>query len=778
MAAQESEACQKLATEVRDVLQEADSQWRTFEARLGEAEEQAIQKHSEDLRKWFGEEIADSLSDWTEGGLRRKTRDRIQKLLLAPIDERIRKKLPLSTLHHSSSSAVAEAEDSGAKLHPIDLLLEYWENVVEPKLLTAVQEDKKLAKKHRRLETVGAMRDAQREEQKRLDIWSSMRSLISEAEAPARELETILNSELVSDRVTQMIIVVPSIVARSICDWHFQRCVVEFQQLSAWWESVRSALQAKPKVWEKLLEEEGLFVRRIDRGIDEIDLQKGRYTALANFGHSGTISGRSQQEWPAESAAVLARVVTEMRRRLRPIRDSAAWRIIDSAKSIQKAVAEEEKSKEGSPWDQVGNDEGMLAICKCLGIAEPSVADVRRQANGTVALGHQDPADSALCFAGVIDHLTGVVTDLAKLVDDEVLPVTGGLSYILEEVLQEVSYVQEDLLAVMDDATEDNLCKWMQHSWQEWGRSAGNHLEAAMSAMPLKADSTLRFDKRQSRRSQLCLMRGLQRILADGQFRVRILDLAASPPSTSASQGVEKPASEEESCESMAASPTKNQFEAIALCEPPAQASIPASPRGGYVSRRPAKLNYEEVSPLPEKLQGPPAVAEAASAASKVAQEVEVAAVISPSASPPPETPSCPKHVITPSGPRKPSKPQTAEMDLAAEGPLVDEAPAPSLTSSRSPLQPASPQLQKTPQLSVRPVTPSFLDPPWPRQEVPFQSWSRPGTASTVCDEAELAQAPKVKFVDGQCIPMRVASSSKRLPPINLASPASARKLL
>merc|ERR1711959_238262 len=115
-----------------------------------------------------------------------------------------------------------------------------------------------------------------------------------------------------------------------------------------------------------------------------------------------------------------------------------------------------------------------------------------------------------------------------------------------------------------------------------------------------------------------------------------------------------------------------------------------------------------------------------------------------------------------------------ADFDLASDN-LRD------LSVTSPPAQQAATELPPTPRrpaTPLQPATPSWLDPPWPRQEVPFQSWSRPGTASTVCDEAELAQAPKLKFVDGQCIPMRVASSSKRLPPINIASPASARKLL
>jgi hypothetical protein len=80
------------------------------------------------------------------------------------------------------------------------------------------------------------------------------------------------------------------------------------------------------------------------------------------------------------------------------------------------------------------------------------------------------------------------------------------------------------------------------------------------------------------------------------------------------------------------------------------------------------------------------------------------------------------------------------------------------------------------PSTPSRPVTPSWLQPPWPRQEVPFDSWTRPGTPSTVCDEADLVQTPKFKLVEGQFVPLRPGSSCKRLPPIHSAMPDGMRK--
>jgi len=752
MAALESESCQRLATEVSEVLRGADKQWRALEAQLGEAEERAIGEHVEDLEKWFGNDVSESVSNWTEGGLRRKTRDRIQKLLLAPLDERIWHQVSLSEVQLSSAG--------GDLVHPIDMLLEHWDANIEPILGNAIKEDTKLVKKIRRLNSVGATRDANIADQKRLDIWTSVRSAIVVAEKPSRALAALLSADLGVEVMTRMAAAVPAIVARSVCDWHFQRCCGEFEQLRGWWEGVHEALQSRPAVWERLMEEEGMFVRRINRGIEEIQAERSRYASLANFGHSGVMNGRTCTEWPTEGGALLARVVKEMRRRLFPIRDSAAWRVIDSAKAIQKDITAKEKAKERSPWEQVGQHEGIEALCRGLGIAELRPSDLQEASKGIAALSHLEPDDAALCFAGTLDRLVVIVTDLGKLAADEDTPDTGGLFYILEEVLQSISYVQEELLEVLDDASTDSLAKWLRHSWGEWGDAlAGSRLEAAMSAMPLKADSVLRLEKRQVRRSQLALMRGLQSLLADSHFRARLLDLAAAPlrVASSAKPNVVQP-------------PTPTHCTAGDALEfsdlkPSAEISLSASPRSVYVCRKPEKLgNDEEAAPSPaSKLQGPSVPVELVPSAPKyIVQEF-----VSTAGQCHPETPLSTKRVTTPQGPRKSLQSEEADaLDSTSDSALQNlpsaRAKAPEITQAAAAPVPAG--------IQTRPVTPSWLDPPWPRQDMPFQSWTpRPGTSSTVCDEADLAQPSKSKFIDGQLIPVRPSVSGLRLAPLNPA---------
>jgi hypothetical protein len=540
------------------------------------------------------------------------------------------------------------------------------------------------------------------------------------------------------------------------------------------------------------------------------------------------VSGRAN-EWPAEAAMLLARCVNEMQRRLRPIRDSAAWRIIDSAKSIQKAITEKEMCDQGSPWEQVGCEEGKSTLCRSLCVAEIAAG------NPDSAAAKLEPDDAALCFTSLLDRLAGIVTDMVKLVDDGEMPDTGGLSYILDEVLQTISYVQEDLLAVLDDATEESLAAWLSNSWSQWGEAgAGSRLEAAMSAMPLKADAALQADKRQSRRSQLALMRGLQTLLADGRFRAQLLDLAAPGYRAPLDGSTQSKANVIEIVSRQALSNSASvmvDFEALALRETPADSSIATSPRGLYVpiSPKPEKFTCEEEEiaeprpaaaradgePLALKSRLPTEVAPPLAPSEEVwpcaqsdplVAERSLSPVLAPAEAPSPApkkssveyivtpfvpSPSPPRHQlqeekISPRAaqdppaipsPRKHSS-STAGQRESSKGQAVSTtgAGATSLVSATLPAARGAPDLPPTPgrpSASARPKTPSWLEPPWARQaqEVPFNSWSRPGTPSTVCDETDLAQAPKYKVVDGQCIPLRPASSSMRLPPIHSGYP-------
>jgi hypothetical protein len=537
-----------------------------------------------------------------------------------------------------------------------------------------------------------------------------------------------------------------------------------------------------------LQQNEGLFLRRIDRGLEEIAAEKQRYIALANFGHSGSVSASIHSAaWPGDTASLLARAIHEMWRRIRPLRDAAAWRIIDAAKSIQKALAEEERNKERSPWEQVSRIDGMSLLCDILGVPVPAPESWKQELQASVnfrtsaSFRRLDPEDAALRFASLLDRLICVATDLGQLADDEAVPDTGGVSYILEEVLQAVSYVHEDLLAVLDDATEDSLAAWFG-AWSKWGEACtGARLEAAMSAMPLKADSLLQRERRQARQPKLALMRGLQALLDDSSFRTCLLRLAVVPLGT-AGETAESTCVVAEEAGSVVIADTAKVMGAdvFALSEPPSLAVAPASPRSSYACRKPPTRNLEESSPPEAALD-----VESGNREPVCSVEAEARASSSEATKPSPEGSSevhshkvaVPMHAKEDSCMEViPTRPTSSRPDTASRVRCGSKASTKQRTRDfEGSGMPATPGRASS--STSRPVTPSWLEPPWPRQaqEVPFNSWTRPGTPSTVCDEADLVQSsPKWKFVDGQCIPLRPASSCKRLPP--LSSPGGSKR--
>jgi len=238
--------------------------------------------------------------------------------------------------------------------------------------------------------------------------------------------------------------------------------------------------------------------------------------------------------------------------------------------------------------------------------------------------------------------------------------------------------------------------------------------------------------------------------------------------------------------------PEVMDHEALALHKAHPRALSPATTRGGYVCRSPGKASHGHVPvmsmsheqyaslPTPVPVESTQFVHEADGVLPSAMQGASAAEVSSPCDAKslqarcsaglrfddPPEEP------VAPFAPSQPSNSPTRPKRSPSNAGHQTSKPLPSSPAQDpGPARLGSPKLSATSgrcaAASLRPVTPSFLDPPWARNEVPFQCWSRPGTASTVCDEGDLAAAPKYKFVDGQCIPLRPASSSTRLPPLS-----------
>merc|ERR1719443_281282 len=170
---------------------------------------------------------------------------------------------------------------------------------------------------------------------------------------------------------------VPAVVARAISDWHFEGYLDEFDQINSWWRTSKAILEQHESVWNLLMEREGLFVRRIDSGLEEVAQRRHRYYKYANFGGNavmvlpGVTGGASHvvSEWSPElEQAVLlaAKVVGEVRERLRQTRDGSIWHVVDAVAAIQKELHAEALSEERHPWEKTGLAEGRVAILELV----------------------------------------------------------------------------------------------------------------------------------------------------------------------------------------------------------------------------------------------------------------------------------------------------------------------------------------------------------------------------------------------------------------------------
>mmetsp|Transcript_143908 Transcript_143908/g.261826 ORF Transcript_143908/g.261826 Transcript_143908/m.261826 type:complete len:772 (-) Transcript_143908:56-2371(-) len=752
-------SCCSQAEDVQRVLGDVDTKWRKLEERLETVTEQVLRDHLDDLSRWFGVDEA-AIANFAESGFRWKTRDRVQKLLLAPLTETVRQRV----------TPPGNASDEGLQSHVMDVLQEYWEKDVEPKLREATTADQRWTRKQRRLnKMVSGIRDPTGDAQRqRQAIWAPAEAAVKLLAPSTQALAEFAAESLSDEAIARLAAAVPAIVARSVCDWHFHCCTAEFAQLDSWWEGARAALQSRTDVWELLLEEEGLFLRRLERGIEELRAERTRYATLATFGHardSSTSGHHGSGDWPAEGAALLAQAVMEMRRRLKPIRDSAAWRVVDAAKAIQKRLAEDAEAKQG-PWKKVSRDDGIKAICEALQIGVPKFQELQllEQPGAALSCLSADPEDVALDFAQRLDRFVALVAELQELPSKEAAPDTGGFGYILDEVLQFAAYLQEDLLSVLDDANAASLGAWLQE-WREWGDAdAGRRLESAMLAMPLKKDAALSHQEMKTRQNQLALLRGVQAALEDKQLRVWLMAPAApSDALVNESDGL--------AVTGPASSTADIEVIDISLAIParsPAPTPELESPRNSYPLRRPESHNSTWSSPI--KTNGlSEQVQDAASPLARTARAVDLGeAAITDSAPISPERAFgraidhfSPTSLDVPLSPKDFRKSGSSSRKVFSG--LRGEAGvrARSDTSGRRGGSAASP-----PREEARPMTPSWLDPPWPRCHSPASLWSRPGTPAGATDEPEALSMPKWKFIDGQCVPLRPASSSKRLPPL------------
>jgi len=633
-----------LGDELRKLLEEADAQWTLLEHRLDQVQEETLQQHAEELQKRFGLQP----SDLTEGSFWCKVRGRVHSVLLCPVVREMRQQVwPADSGRHSDKG---EAPLLGI---PVDDLLDRWELEVEPLLGEAALQDARLARRAKRKAQRGSTREAMQAHRERPAVWASAKSALEVLEHPVRTVASFM-SEVVSETAEQIAAAVPAVIARAVIDWHFKGPLAELEQLENWWESARQALESRPELWERLVQDEGIFLRRIDRGVDALRAARQIYLSHANFGVDLETSGSG---WPTQTLDLLSDAAAEMTSRLRPVRDSAAWRVVDAAKAIEKELSQANVRQE--TWSTSERDAIHLIIKVLSRKTDAGAVDGDR-------------------VSVLMDRVAKLMTLLQTLRETFV----KDLAKVLDDLLRAVVSLREEL-SVSDcaEAVEDCVQQWYTLGEQ---CNAGSRMEEAVAASPwLRKDVNLR--------QALATLRGLHVFLQHADLRARLLH--EDGYESSESQQVQGGATHE-------------------VCHPPspARAEQSHSPRGGYAPRR-------------QRFK---------------ADDSETAGY-SVASSPAPVAPTF----------------ESFEVPGQVPEPMV---PLPQGVEGRS--------RRSRPSTAGRPSTPSWLRPPWQRSDTPLASWTRPDTPSTVCDDAEAANLPRWKVVDGQYVPLKSSQSGRFLPPL------------
>lgn len=547
--------CKAQFEEAEKVIGEAWVQWQRLRTGVEEAEETFLASRLPSLHKWFGVEEED-LSNWTVGGLRCTVRDRVQLLLIAPLLEKMRTRVTFDSSppqrENDARSAVAGAEgaaeddaSAGASSSVLERMLEHHEQRLKPILAEAKTADIQLTKKIKKTEkeerakgivTLG-MQDTRRVaalKRERPQIWESSKVALEVFAAPLKHLKAFLLDELTPEMVAGKTGAVPVVASRAICDWHFQRCLLEYETLQEWWRTTKATLQQRERLWKSLMEKEGILIRRIECGLDDVATRRHRYSVYATFGGSemevmnllvpggsgcgpGTATGSLPSKLE-ESVSLLSSVVSGMLKSLKAIRDSALWRVIETARSIHRELCDEDARTEVPPWQAASAALGVTSLLKELGWAQDDgAASARGQEVNAVQL-----VDAAVATLGRVERLGVLSADALGFLRREPAAGATEASGVLEELVQAFQGLGEDLLSLMDEPSRDAAKAWLQQ-WDDFFASAGAgpRLEAAMAALPLRRDPELGPQERAVRRRWLLLTRGLQVLLEDEALRAQ-----------------------------------------------------------------------------------------------------------------------------------------------------------------------------------------------------------------------------------------------------------------
>mmetsp|Transcript_12228 Transcript_12228/g.21721 ORF Transcript_12228/g.21721 Transcript_12228/m.21721 type:complete len:703 (-) Transcript_12228:53-2161(-) len=536
--------CKNRYVELEKELQAFSVSWHDVETRLDSAEDAVLRGRFSAFQRWFALEEAD-LENWNLGGLRWVCQHRIHDLLVAPLVERLRSRAELAPTSQDEEGNVIQPTARSSN-QVLDLLIDYWELRVKVTYEEAQKEDDKLMKKVRKTEKderaagvvalgMGDTKKVGALKRQRPAIWENASKELDRFSPALKQLTAFSVEELKEGPMGRLVGAVPAVVVRAVCDWYFTKSVADFDQLEKWWGETKEMLQSKEHMWQALVDKEGLLLRRIEKGLEEVVAKRRRYGVYANFGGSeqevqhllsspdtgegepGTLPVKLE-----EPVKLLATTVSDMHKQLKVIRDSALWRVIDSAQEIHRHLSTSIEA-EKPPWQAVLYNEGLAALSKA--IREPDMA----------AGAAEDGGDSADDVLAVMQRLEGLAAGLADLRDHfEKMATPGhtnswtaidtaGLCSFLDGIVRDLSGLCEDCLCILDEPEVSAVEEWLT----VWEKQLGNanlaqQLDALMEAVQLPKDSTLKPDVRRERAAWLALLKGLQALFEDQALRNQV----------------------------------------------------------------------------------------------------------------------------------------------------------------------------------------------------------------------------------------------------------------
>lgn len=538
----------------REVIQ-ADAQWKLLEEQLEGAEERFLVNRLDYLKKWFGLGL-DDLQVIKEGSLRMQIRTSIHGLLLGPMIRKMVHEVawtPPSSTPPEELSGVDVEFSKGTEVSdffPVSsneflvALLAHVMRRMRPIVARAQERDEELAKKIRRTEkeerqkgiVALGMQDTKKVaalKRERPEIWEEAQRVVGKFCSPMRLLKMFMKEHASADTARRLQKAVPVIVVRAICDWFFQKSMLSYEQLSQWWKNTEVTLKNDQQLWDLLIEEEGVIVRRISMAFEDIDSVRRNYLLYANFGGAELevqtllanpiVEGEPIDDIPPQfedQIFLLVRQVSEIHQRLNAIRVGAVWRVVETVQNINQQLKTQDAANV-SPWQAVSVQNGAATLARALGI-DDFVTE-------RLVEGQQDAdsiSEAVVVVMSRLDRLMNAAAEAQALVIKEPGLNDVGLNAVrcvFNDFINVTAGLQENLLVVLDEPSVATVETWLQ----EFGTFGGSadvcqKLAKALDSLPLKPDAALSAALRKSRASWTSIARGMQAFLENDQLLLHV----------------------------------------------------------------------------------------------------------------------------------------------------------------------------------------------------------------------------------------------------------------